>query len=439
MFYIAVFLSKIAAFVLGLLGRGTDLPGRLALKLCPSLFSRFKIKGTVIAVTGSNGKTSTAGLIAGALQGCGRTVLHNKKGSNLTGGVATVLCRGCSLSGKINTDFVVLEVDERYSRLIFRDFKPHILLVTNLFRDQITRNNNVDYIYNILAGIISPGMTVIANACDPISCRLASADGVTPVFYGCEPSEYTTDSPQVLTHDAKACPVCKKALSYDFYCYNHIGKFHCEHCGFSSPECDFVMSEPDFDGLSLKINGCTLSCDVATMYGFFNLTAAAAACITAGIDPSDALAALSGLRTDQTRYKEIAIGDRAGYVILSKNQNPVSFDLSIGEVLRLTEGGGPAAVVAYINNINHTHQKDTTWLWDISFERLAGREISVVCAGPRAHDLAVRLKYAGFAPQQILLAPADSSVKPAVNETGGPVFILTELYDAYVITRACLE
>ncbi|HOP11971.1 MAG TPA: MurT ligase domain-containing protein [Oscillospiraceae bacterium] len=431
MFTLAILIGKIGAFLLGLIGRGSDLPGRVALKLCPKLLGKFKRNGKIIAVTGSNGKTTTAGMIAQTLTACGKTVKTNPIGSNMIGGVATVLLKASNLRGQINCDFLVLETDERWSRLIFADFKPDYMLVTNLFRDQITRNNNVDFIFDILNGIITPEMTLILNAMDPISVRLGK--DCRKVYFGCDESGITSKEPLSITRDCKVCPVCKHRLSYDFYLHNHIGKYHCDNCGFTAPVPEYLLTDPDLEKGTAKINGINVKLEAPTAYGFMNLNAAAAVCTEAGLPFDQVIAALNGIKTNKTRIDRFKIGERDGVMILSKNQNPVSFDLSISEVLRIP---GDKTVVAYINNINHTNHRDTTWLWDIAFERLTGNVSNVICAGPRAYDLAVRLKYAGFDMDTVLVEPDNSGIKAAVAKTKGTLCILTELYDAKTIMEA---
>ena len=110
-----------------------------------------------------------------------------------------------------------------------------------------------------------------------------------------------------------------------------------------------------------------------------------------------------------------------------KNQNPVSFDQSITHVL---EREGEKTVVVFINNINHTGHKDTTWLYDIGFERLLGKVDAIVGTGPRAYDLAVRLKLAGFPSEKVRIERDLSQLKPVIDKTRGDICILTELYDA---------
>ena len=123
-------------------------------------------------------------------------------------------------------------------------------------------------------------------------------------------------------------------------------------------------------------------------------------------------------------------------MILSKNQNPVSFDQSISYVLSQE---GKKVVVAYVNNINHTNNKDTTWLYDISFERLNTCVDHIVCTGPRAYDLAVRLQLGGFDMEKVLVETELGKLKPVIGATEGTLYILTELYDAKAIIKAISE
>ena len=135
-FKIALILGKILYLIGKPFGKSTNLPGEIALKICPSLFSQFKFSGKVLAVTGSNGKTTTANTVAHILSECGYCVINNAKGSNLTGGVATTLITNSNFSGNVSADFVVLEVDEmkkmRYNafwRVFYATEKEYVFIL----------------------------------------------------------------------------------------------------------------------------------------------------------------------------------------------------------------------------------------------------------------------------------------------------------------------
>lgn len=422
---LALILGKLL-YVLGKpFGKSTNLPGELALKICPNLMGNFRFDGKVLAVTGSNGKTSTANMIAHILKKQGSSVAHNAKGSNLTGGVATTLLVASSLSGRIKENFVVLEVDERFSRIIFRDFSPDFLLCTNLFRDQLTRNGNVDVIIEKLHEAIKPSVKLILNGNDPISGDLAPKN--ERVYYGLTQNNHSSANCLNITHDAKVCPRCFGRMQYTYYHYNHIGGFACTKCGYQNPAWTYTADGLDPDTGDFLVNGCPVHTDYKDLFNVLNITAAIAACTELGLPLDGCCQAASTFVPLKQRYDEFRVGDRKAIMILSKNQNPVSFDQSISHVL---EREGEKTVVVFINNINHTGHRDTTWLYDIGFERLLGKVDAIVGTGPRAYDLAVRLKLAGFPAEQIRIERDLSQLKSVVSKTRGDICILTELYDA---------
>ncbi len=427
-FILALLCGKLLHFFGKFVGKATNMPGQWALKLCPDLLGRFRFSGKVIAVTGSNGKTTTANMLAKVLSDCGYSVANNAKGSNLTGGVATTLLTASDFKGRIQEDFVVLEVDERFSRLIFQYFSPDYMLCTNLFRDQLTRNGNVDVIIEKLHEAIKPSVKLILNANDPISANLAPEN--ERVYYGmAETSQSSARCPNI-THDAKVCPKCFGRLRYDHFHYNHIGRFFCPACGYGTPEAKYLADSVDFETGRFRVNGVDVYADYHPAFNILNMTAAIAACCELGLPLEQVCGALSEFRVMAERYREFDIDGRKAVMILSKNQNPVSFDQSISSVLDME---GEKTVVAMINNINHTDHHDTTWLYDIAFERLLGKVNAVVCTGPRAYDLAVRLQLAGFPEEAVLVAPKAVELPAAVDKTKGTIYLLTELYDARAI------
>ncbi len=425
---IALIIGKILYYIGRPFGRSSNLPGQIALRICPDLFRKFRFSGKVLAVTGSNGKTSTANLISHILKESGYSVVNNAKGSNLTGGIATVLLAAAKLSGNIERDFAVLEVDERYSRLIFQDFSPDFLLCTNLFRDQLTRNGNVDVIVDKLRQAIKPGTKLILNGNDPISADLSASN--ERVYFGMEKTDRSSESCPNITHDAKVCPRCFGRMKYTYFHYNHIGGFTCAKCGYSNPLFDYLASDVDFLSGKFNVNGVPVQISYKDPFNVLNTTAAIACCAEAGVPLTTCCEKASTFTVLKERYDEFTVGDRRVVMILSKNQNPVSFDQSISHVL---ESEGEKSVVIFVNNINHTGQKDTTWLYDISFERLLGKVDAIIGTGPRAYDLAVRLKLAGFLPNQIRIERNLSQLKAVTDKTHGDLFILTELYDAKAI------
>ena len=136
--FLAIVVCKLLRFIGKLVGKGSSLPGQYALKICPDVLGRVKLPPLVIAVTGSNGKTSTVEMIAAVLRAAGKDVVYNAEGSNQIEGVTTLILSRSTLTGKVRGDVLLLESDERYARLTFRYFHPTHFVITNLYRDQLT-------------------------------------------------------------------------------------------------------------------------------------------------------------------------------------------------------------------------------------------------------------------------------------------------------------
>ncbi len=417
--------GKMLNFIGKPLGRGTNLPGEVALKFDSALLSEFTYDAKVIAVTGSNGKTSTTNLLSHILRSMGYKVVSNEKGSNLLGGVATAFISAAGMNGKIDADYIVLEVDERYSPLIFRHFQPDYLLVTNLFRDQLTRNGNVDLIIEKLQEAISPSVKLILNGNDPISSDILKNN--QRVYYSLNRTSLSTDRPVNITVDTKVCPRCHSHLEYDFYHYNHIGSFRCPHCGFASPESSYTGDNVDFSTGNLTVNGNSLHVELTDVFNILNTVAAVAVCGELGLDIRQVCASASQFKPLKARYNEYDVRGRHVVLLLSKNQNPVSYDQSIAHVC---QRDGKKNAVIFINNINHTFNLDTTWLYDITFDPLKGHVEKIICTGPRMLDLVVRLKLSGFSDDQIIKCQELKDLNKAIDLTDGDIYLLTELYDA---------
>ncbi len=102
-----------------------SMPGKFALKICPDILKRSAAAAHIIAVTGSNGKTSTVEMIATVLRSQGKNVIYNAEGSNPGGGRHHLILTHATLGGKVNAD-VLLESDERYAAHNFKYFHPRV-------------------------------------------------------------------------------------------------------------------------------------------------------------------------------------------------------------------------------------------------------------------------------------------------------------------------
>jgi UDP-N-acetylmuramate-alanine ligase len=186
-----MFIYKLASFGLKLLGRGSNFPGELALKLDKNILDYFKFPKIVIAVTGSAGKGSTTSIIAYALRKAGYTVAHNYIGSNMTPGIVSMLIENSTLSGKIKTDAIVCEVDERYTNVIFSKLKPQYVIVTNLYRDQPPRHGHVDLVFDMIKSALTKDMHLIINGDDPYLLKFNLDNTYNVTYYGINKNKYS--------------------------------------------------------------------------------------------------------------------------------------------------------------------------------------------------------------------------------------------------------
>ena len=250
---IVILLNKFLYKIGKIVKKGSSLPGQISLKLCPNILSKIKYPKDVIVVTGSNGKTSTTELIYNILSNAGLSVGCNLEGSNQTEGVTTMILNNCNLKGEVKKDALVIESDERYLRHTIKYFKPKYLVVTNLYRDQMTRNGHPEHIYEIIKDADLKGIHLILNTDDPLS-SLYGKDREDVTYFGMNESSISTKENDSVYNDGIYCPNCKSKLSYEYYNYNHIGSYYCKVCGHKRQKPDYAVTSIDLSSGKIKIN-----------------------------------------------------------------------------------------------------------------------------------------------------------------------------------------
>ena len=187
---IAILVCKILRFIGSLIGKGSSLPGEVALKLCPDILKRVELPKEIIAVTGSNGKTSTVEMIAHVLSSSGKQVVFNREGSNQIEGVTTLILCNSSIFGKFKKDILLIESDERYSKYTFKYFQPTHYVITNLYRDQLTRNGHPEWVFRAIEESIGENCHLILNADDPL-VSLFGKDRENVTWFGMDKQSFS--------------------------------------------------------------------------------------------------------------------------------------------------------------------------------------------------------------------------------------------------------
>ena len=412
---ITILICKLLSFVGKLIGKGSSLPGKVALKLCPSILTKLTLSKDIIAITGSNGKTSTVEMVAGILKAAGKEVVYNKEGSNQIEGVTTMLLNNATLSGKVKGDIVLLESDERYARHTFKHIKPTMFAITNLYRDQMTRNAHPFHIYNIIADAVAliPSARLVLNADDPIVRNFGfQRDNV--VYFGMDRNGLSTQQSDALYNDCHYCPRCKKEMQYDFFHYAHLGSYHCE-CGYGRPETAYTVEEMDLENERIMINGTPLHLDFASKYNVYNLLTAYTVTSLLGVDEKVIAAQLDDFVMKNGRIVKFDLAGNEGLLITSKHENSTSYNQSLGYVAMQKEKSTLIIIVDAISRKYYT--SETSWLWDISFEMLQNTNVErIILTGKYAYDLALRFEFAGITSAEIVVEPDLDKMAQMIRE-----------------------
>ncbi len=392
--FISVLLCKILYFIGKQVGRGSSLPGKVVLKLFPDILSKVKLPKTVVAVTGSNGKTSTVEMIAHIMQKNGVNVIWNKEGANQIEGVTTFLLNNSDLNGKVNADAVLLETDERYARLSFKYFEPTHFVITNLYRDQMTRNAHSEWIYNIIKDAVKPDSTLILNANDPlVSCFAMGHDADKVVYFSMDENRYSSKTVRGVYNDGAYCPNCKAPLEYEYYNMAHIGKFACSGCGHKTMDALCRVTSMDLDEKKVVFDGeYEIKLNFASPFNVYNLLAAFTISTVLGYDKSITAEALNGYILKSGRVVEFEVGGHSGMLLTSKHENSVSYNQSIDYVVRNKK---PSILMVYVNSMSRKYYtSEMSWLYDVDFDRLTQANCSkIILCGSYCKDLAQRFEF----------------------------------------------
>lgn len=408
-----------------IVGKGSSLPGRIALKLDPQILSEIQLPSCIAAVTGSNGKTSTVEMIAHILQQNGKKVAYNKEGSNQIEGVTTFLLNDCNWKGHARSEIILLESDERFARHTFQYFTPTHYVITNLYRDQLTRNGHPEWVYDIVKESIHEGTQLILNADDPlVSCFGLGRQNT--VWFGVERMDFSEQKNTSVYDDGKYCPNCKSPMQYEYYHYNHIGKYRCPSCGLARHDPDFAVTQADLKQKYIVING-KYRIDMAFpgIYHCYNALAAFSLCSLLGVPQQEAAASLNRYILKNGRVVTFRCGEREGMLLASKHENSVSYDQSICVAVG---DGRNVSVMIIVDAVSRKYfTSETSWLWDIDFERLNVPNVSqVILAGRYCNDLAVRFSCTGIPQERIAVYEDIGQAEQDFREHGkGYLYVIT--------------
>ena len=393
--FLAILVCKLGRFVGKLVGKGSSMPGKFALKICPDILRRVQLPPHIIAVTGSNGKTSTVEMIAAILRADGKHVVYNEEGSNQIEGVTTLVLTHATFGGKVKADVLLLESDERYAKFSFKFFHPTEFVITNLYRDQLTRNGHPEWVYDAILPAIHPDTELILNADDPLSSCFAQ--GQTSVkWFGLDHCSIDLPAPSGVYHDGAYCPICHAPMTYDYVHYNHIGAYRCTKCGHAKPATDYTATAVDLESGTLTIDG-TVDIHLAfrSIYNVYNILAAYAACRECGVGAETARSVINNYILKNGRMQKFTLGRHHGTLLTSKHENSIAYDTNLRYVASMK---ADCAVLIIVDAVSRKYfTSETSWLWDIDFDQLDKPHVKrVVLSGRYCNDLAERFSFTGM-------------------------------------------
>ena len=441
--FFAVLLCKLARGLLRLLRRGgTAFPGRVALKVYPQVLGVLSRGVRVILVTGTNGKTTSSRMIEQAFADAGLNYFANRSGANLISGITAEFAMHSTLTGKPKCQFAVIECDEAAARRTFGQLRPKVVMVTNLFRDQLDRYGEVTHTLSKLrvGAQNSPNAVLCLNADDSLITSLHDDVPNPVIFYGISTPLYEEQVSDL--SDAPYCIKCKSEYQYDFVTYGHLGGYRCLRCGYARPKPDIcvskvILSDEERSEVVFRDGETEIPATVNLPggYNIYNACAAMAAAKAMGLELPKAAQSLSRFACGFGRMEKFEINGTDVRMILIKNPAGCNQVLSF-----LTQRTEPFVFAACLNDRTQDG-RDVSWIWDVSFERLVDmgdtlREVYL--SGKRAEDMALRFLYAGFPKEKLHVQKDYGALMEEATAHKLPVFVMPT-YTAMLALRGTIS
>ncbi|KXT79009.1 lipid II isoglutaminyl synthase subunit MurT [Streptococcus sp. DD13] len=425
--------GRSAHFVLSKVGRGSTLPGNIALKFDSDILNHLAKDYEIVIITGTNGKTMTTALTVGILEEAFGSVTTNSTGANMLPGITTTF-----LTAKTNKNgkkIAVLEIDEASLAKVTRYLTPTLIVFTNIFRDQMDRYGEIYNIYKMIAKGAAqvPTATILANGDSPL---FQSSDLVNPIrYYGFDHNEGPAQRVHYNT-EGILCPNCHHILTYKMNTYANLGHYLCEHCDFRRPPLDYRLTQLLHQtnvSSQFVIDGQEYAINIGGLYNVYNALAAVSVAEFLGV-PSDKIkAGFDKSRAVFGRQETFTLGHTKCTLVLIKN--PVGATQAI-EMMKLAPYDFSLSVLL---NANYADGIDTSWIWDADFEQVTDMKIpQILTGGVRSSEMARRLRVTGYPADQIHEYPELEELISVIEQQDCPHAYILATYTAMLEMRELL-
>jgi lipid II isoglutaminyl synthase (glutamine-hydrolysing) len=381
-------------------------------------------------------------MTASVLEGAGVSLVHNRAGANMAGGVASTLLDAARRGGSIDGELGLFEIDEFWLDRVAPQLHPRAVLLGNLFRDQLDRYGELETIADRWAAMVAalPQSTRLAcNADDPLIADLGRGHPAV-TYFGVEDPAMATAEMQHAS-DSKHCRSCGAAYEYEAVYLGHLGVYSCPACGQRRPEPTVAARQVELHGtrdasfeLHTPAGSARVSLPLPGLYNVYNALGAASLCLSLGMSVEAIADGLGAVSPAFGRAERIAIGVAELSVLLIKNP------AGANEILRtLALEPGELDLLVILND-RTADGRDISWIWDADFELLAQHARRVTCAGTRAAELALRLKYAGVDEARLRVVPElGTALDQALADTAEDRLFALPTYTALLELRAELQ
>lgn len=410
-FRLALLVAKITAWGISIIakGRGTNLPGKVALKIDPDFIKH--IKGlnpeNTIFVTGTNGKSTTTNLLAHVFEKAGLRVAVNLEGANLIGGVVVSLLKKCSMSGKIQADIILMETDERFLPIIHKQLPAKHLCITNVQKDQVQRNGEPEIIWRKIASVLNENMKIYVNGDEPNALSLGRLAG-NCIKYGVEKNSASFDKQDDFFSVTMPCPICHEPIEFSAYNIDNIGPFKCLNCGFGMEENDYLATDIDFNAKTFKVNATQYNFKYSTPYFLYCYVAALSVAREFEVPEEKISLAFTDFALQGGRMETINAGGKAIKYLRMKQENPETVQSALNVI-----ADDPSEKVFMLGLDElvdfEPHYTNTFYTFDCDFRRLIKSNVSkCICfSGTVAYDAALRMLYDGFDSEKLIVLPTN--------------------------------
>ncbi len=431
-FYLAIIIGKISdIFARMIKGRSTHKTGILAMKIYPDLLERLEKPKHIVGITGTNGKTTVTNLIVDAMENLGYKVLDNKEGANIEDGIVTTLIKGCNLRGKTKYDYAVLELDERYMPILLEHIDLDYLIITNMLRDSIRRNANVEFISDLLTDCISKDTKIIVNGDDIVASRIGKEN--EKIYYSFSKQENDTKEPFNRIRDIMVCPECFEYLEFEYVKTNHIGKIYCPNGHLKNPDPDYLINSINFENetMNLSVNGKNYDFPLISesMFNQYNQAALIAYLTELGHDEKEIAEAIKDIKIVKTRYSEYELQDGKKFILnLTKGQNSFACT-NVFKYVKDYPGTKSVILILDDKDDNRIASETIMWHYDADWNLFDDPNVNqVIIGGQRSVDVYLKALLDGIPKEKLHYELDELDTPNELDYSSDIVFLLYDIY-----------